>query len=439
MRIAWFTPFVDVSAIGENFSRFVVDELAREHHVDVWVSDKGELCPTSAHIVRYDRADSVDMDALRNYDVVAYNIGDNYTFHREIFTVAKRFPGIIVLHDYVLHNFVPAYFNMALNSKMDYLAALDKHYGERGRRLANRILAGESIISSDETWEYPLFEEVIANAFGIVVHSDFMFERVNSVFPGPVRKIFLAHQRVPARPKFSRSELGLRASALTVVSVGYLNRNRRLEAVLEALAEDRQELPKFHYYIIGPATDREYEEALKKRIHELNLGDVVSMLGYQDRARLDSYLHYADLCINLRFPPTEGASASTCEQMLHGKPIIVTDVGFYQELPDTAVAKVKPNHETRDLRMFIKRLMNDPALRQKMGSAGKEFALEKTSSLRYANEFASFCDEVRDIRPIMEFELRVASHLAMMKVDDTMSLAECVASEAYHLFVGNDR
>ena len=46
--------------------------------------------------------------------------------------------------------------------------------------------------------------------------------------------------------------------------------------------------------------------------------------------------------------------------MLAGKPVIVTDVGFYQTLADSCVLKVRSEHMAEDLAAHLVHLAQDP-------------------------------------------------------------------------------
>jgi len=438
MRIAWFTPFVPTSAIGEKFSRVIADALAKEHHVDVWVCDVGALCRTNAHIVRYGSADAVDTEQLRNYDVVAYNLGDNYLYHKEMYLLSQRFPGIVILHDYVFHNFVPAHFRLGLDSPLHYIFAMEKFYGERADGVLREFLEGRSIVGEDRTVDFPLFEEVCSRAIGVVVHSKFFLQNVQAVFAGPATRIFLAHERATDKPAHSRDELGVSSQTSFLLSIGYLNRNRRIDKVIAALAEVKNSAPDFRYHVVGPVFDLAYKKVVEETIVRFGLEQNVRLVDYVDEATLYAYLSHADICINLRFPSTEGASASVVEQLLHGKPVIVTNTGFYEELPNDTVMKIEIAAEEAALPRTLLSLMNDPRLRRQLGERGRLFAQEHSSAENYVREFLAFTEIVRDVRPIFDFERRLAAHLSVMSVDETMGLPQQVLTEAYGLFLKAD-
>jgi hypothetical protein len=49
---------------------------------------------------------------------------------------------------------------------------------------------------------------------------------------------------------------------------------------------------------------------------------------------------------------------------------MVTSVGWYGELPETAVAHVRPGHEVVDIQAHLNSFLSDPARFQAMGQAG---------------------------------------------------------------------
>ncbi len=103
MRIAWFTPFSVKSAIGR-YSQSILRQLLQHADVDLWLTSKEEALRTEAPIIEYKEAGNVSEEVLATYDAVVYNIGDYLPFHIEIYRLSQRVPGIVVLHDFVLHH-----------------------------------------------------------------------------------------------------------------------------------------------------------------------------------------------------------------------------------------------------------------------------------------------------------------------------------------------
>src|SRR5882757_5557423 len=102
MKIAWFSPFSRKSAIAR-FSEGVVSELAKLAEVDLCCFDTGESREMSGLIRRFDSAAEIDDRTLSCYDLVIYNFGNYLPYHREIYLTSQRWPGLCILHDFVMH------------------------------------------------------------------------------------------------------------------------------------------------------------------------------------------------------------------------------------------------------------------------------------------------------------------------------------------------
>jgi len=433
MKIAWFTPFSRKSAIGR-CSAGIVAELAQFASVDLWHPEASDERATSVPRVRFRRGIDADLRQLSEYDLVVYNFGNHLPFHREIFQVSRRMPGLVVLHDLVMHHFFASYFLEDLKDPQAYVNAMHRLYGERGRETALGIVSGKrpGAWESDEVVEFPFFEDVLDGALGVITHSDYLCQRVSQVFAGPVCKIPLAYE-VEALPVLSRGELGIQKDDILIVTVGHLNPNKRLHSVIRALGRLGNRVPKFAYVLLGPY-DKGYHEHLVELVHANHLDESVRFVGYVSDEILHSYMRHADICINLRFPAIEGASASAIEEMWHGKAVVVTDTGFYRELPDGAVVKIAPDREEEELSAALRTLLGDRAARERLGATARSFAEKHFHAKRYVQEFLKFAWQVRGSRPVLEFADRMASELRALGVASSMSVAEGIAGEAYNLF-----
>jgi hypothetical protein len=102
MKIAVFSPLNPVKSGISDYTEELLPELAKEASLDVYID--GGYKPSNPglaeqyRIVAFD-AESFEPDA---YDAVLYHMGNFYDAHRYIYECLKRFPGIVVLHDYVM-------------------------------------------------------------------------------------------------------------------------------------------------------------------------------------------------------------------------------------------------------------------------------------------------------------------------------------------------
>src|SRR4051794_40728047 len=121
MRIAWFTPFEESSAIGQVSSE-LLPELARRHEVDLWLSPTSSPLEASVPIRLYRKFNESVRSRLQGYDAIFYNMGDCYEYHEPIFEIACRVPGIVILHDFVLHHFFYGHCFSQLGNPAAYVA-----------------------------------------------------------------------------------------------------------------------------------------------------------------------------------------------------------------------------------------------------------------------------------------------------------------------------
>ena len=434
MRIAWFTPYSRKSAIAR-FSAAVARELAQEVTVDLWHPRADDALLTELRSVAFRDASEVDGHELAAYDLLVYNLGNHLPFHREIYEVSRRFPGLCVMHDFVMHHFFAAYYLEFLRWPQGYVALMKRFAGEHGAAVAGDVLAGRRppVWETDEVIRYPLFEAGIRGAYGVVTHSEFFRRQVEAVSPAPVARLNLAYELRPLNSVLSRQDLEIPDSKLLAVTIGHVNPNKRVSSVLRALAANRDLLERIVYVVAGPCEPGCMTE-LKGIVLQHGMEGAVRLMGYVEDGPLQAYLRHADLCINLRFPAIEGASASLIEEMLYGKAVIVTDTGFYSELPDDCVMKIRPEHEQEDLTLALRRLVTDAGLREAKGSRAREFAEKHFRVDRYAKDFLKFAWKVRSAKPLLKLADRVAGELKCMGVTADMQIIDTVSRECEQLF-----
>jgi glycosyltransferase involved in cell wall biosynthesis len=434
MRIAWFTPFSKKSSIGR-CSCLIAAELARYVDLDVWYPRTEDPRSTVARTVPFDNGSEIDGELLKPYDLIFYSFGNYVPYHRDIFEVSRRFPGIAVIHDFVMHHFFAGYYLDVLRSPDVYLAAVQRLYGASARARAADGLDGkrQKVWETDEVVDYPFFEALLPGCYGAVVHSKFVLERASPIADAPVRHLHLPHDVRGAGFSLDRKALGVSDDEFLMVTAGHVNPNKRVLEVIDVLGRNPGLTNKLVYAVVGPL-DPGYQAKLQEAIRKYRLESVVRFTGYAPDETLHAYMRLADLCMNLRYPAMEGASGSAVEEMLHGKPIVVTRTGFYQELPDDCVWKIEPRDEARQLPEALERLRSNSALREALGARAREYAVERHNAGRYARDLMSFATEVENTRPMLQVTDRIGGELRRMGVAAHMPVVQSVARAIHELF-----
>ena len=109
MLINWFSPLPPSSTDISQYTRRILPDLSKKADIRLWTENK-EYDPYLAdwaEVIVYDKNKRWEpfWQKLNEGDVNFYNIGNNVNFHREIWQVCSRAPGIVILHDIALQDF----------------------------------------------------------------------------------------------------------------------------------------------------------------------------------------------------------------------------------------------------------------------------------------------------------------------------------------------
>ncbi len=146
MKVAYFSPLPpDTSGIAD-YSALLLPAL--EQLVEVEVVRPGRTRPVGGA------------------DVSLYHIGNNPDAHAWIVDALRRQPGVVVLHDWVIHHLV-AGMTIGRKDGHAYLAAMEREAGVPGRLLGYGVLEGRvPPLWEVRPEEFPLAGEVLDRATG---------------------------------------------------------------------------------------------------------------------------------------------------------------------------------------------------------------------------------------------------------------------------------
>lgn len=432
MKIAWFTPFESPSAIGE-LSRHIVEQIALHRDVEVWISEETSA-PYPTHVpMRRFRPDVVP-DVLRDPDVMpVYNLGNSSHFHAAIMAMTSQVPGVVILHDAVMHH---AYLDMARPDMDAFIDALHRWYGEdvAGHYRQDLLPASPDgypplVFAST----YPLLKEAVANAVSVVIHADHQRLHLEGGWGGQVSRLHLPTLDVRYPPPPPRAPDG----RVRLLSLGWVGETKQIHLVLEGLAAHPALAERFEYRVAGPWNPESvYGRRLQTIIDGADLAHCVTFDGYVDAADIAQTLAWADVHVNLRHPSTEGGSLSLLQQLATARPVLVSDSGIFGEVPDDAVARVDeltPGAVAEQLT----RLADDDAVRAQIGARGRRWAEGHTVE-RYAREVIDLVDAAADERLLMTMADRTGDVLSAIGATPGMGVYDTVAFEMSRYLHGAD-
>jgi glycosyltransferase involved in cell wall biosynthesis len=168
---------------------------------------------------------------------------------------------------------------------------------------------------------------------------------------------------------------------IVLLHVGRFAPQKNHLLLVEAFALAVKEYPAMKLWLVG---DGPLKPAVEKIIVEIGLERKVLFLGIRDD--VPRLLAASDLFV--LSSDYEGVPLSVLEAMAAGKPVVATTVGGVPELVEDGVTGfLVPPRDPKVLAQGILRLAKDADLRQRMGKAAQERALERFDISRTAREY----------------------------------------------------
>ena len=330
---------------------------------------------------------------------LVYHMG-NSPAHAGIWRQAQRWPGVVVLHDFVLHHFMLWYAANVRHDIQQYVRAMGERYGEAGAHMAQLMIRSRF---TDAAFAFPCCEPVLAAARGLLVHSQFVQNQVATL--QPTMPVAVVPMGVPPPTTTdraaARARLGLPPTVSVLASFGHLNAWKRVEPALRAVAALRAEGLDARYLLVGSVSPN-YD--LAGLIARARLGDAVTITGYVPRTQFDDYVAAADLCLNLRFPTGGETSASLLRLLGAGRPTLVSAVGAFAELPPGTAAQVDPGPaEGEQILAYCRLLLRQPALAAALGAQAKAFVAAEHTLAGAALGYARFLARMYGWRALVRF------------------------------------
>ena len=387
-RIAYCSPVSPLPSGISDYSEELLPFLGRYAEVVLFVPPGTE--PTNDALRASMEIRSVEalplIHAAQPFDAIIYHLG-NSPVHAEIYEVAQRVPGVVVLHEWVLHHFKLWYTATRLGDVETYLRELKERYGDPGLAVGRRMVRGQLL---EAAFDMPLSEDVVERAAGIITHSRWVFNRVKTMWPDAPAVVVPMGVPLPAEIPLAtaRQRLGLPLSTPIWASFGHINPYKRIEAALRAFRRFRKLEPDARYLLVGSVSPS-YD--LAGLIRRLGLGDSVIVLGHVSADLFALYVAASNMCLNLRYPTAGETSASSLRLLSSGRPTLVSDVGALSEFPDGVVAKIAVGAGETDHILTLGRLVSlYPDFAARWGGHARRYVVDHHSLELAARNYMVF-------------------------------------------------
>jgi glycosyltransferase involved in cell wall biosynthesis len=270
-----------------------------------------------------------------NADVHLYHLGNNH-LHREIYERALETPGVIVLHDAVLHHFF-----LGILSEPEYIAEFIYNYGGWNEDLARGLWQRRGRSAADPVYfRYPMIKRVLERARAVIVHNPGAAAIVEKHVPGVIiHEIPHLLEPPPVPPGYEvirlRHQLGIGAQTFLFGVFGHLRESKRLATVLRAFHRARTAAD-VALLVAGEFASTDLARSLEPMLH----AEKLLRVGYVEEPDFWRHAAAVDACISLRYPTAGETSGIVIRFMGLGKPVILTAGCETSRFPDSACLRV---------------------------------------------------------------------------------------------------
>jgi glycosyltransferase involved in cell wall biosynthesis len=396
-RLAFCSPVPPEPTGIADYAAEILALLAPRHVIDV-VHDQERVAglPAGCGLLRANEL--VPRHRRRPYDLVIHQLG-NGPAHAFVYPLLAQAPGLLVLHDLVLHHSraamlldtaaVRAYAadpssvrlrDATLGGRDAYRNEVAYAYPREASRL---VAAHEGTVGRLLPYAYPLFHLPVVVSRATAVHNLAMERAIEEEVAGAqVLQLAMPARRVvvgAAEVANVRARAGAGADAFVVGCFGLLTPEKRVETVARAVARAAAAVPSIRLLLVGPVPDT---AALSALLAAVGVAERTHVAGRVDMDALPAHMEAADVVAHLRYPTAGETSAALLRVLAQGRPAIVSDVANFGDVPDDAVVRADVADEEGEVTRALLRLAASPRLRERLSSRAAAFVAERHSPAR---------------------------------------------------------
>jgi glycosyltransferase involved in cell wall biosynthesis len=416
VRIAFVSPLPPAPTGIADYAADIVALLAPRHGVDLFHDqahvDRDRLPPACR---LFSAGELLVRHAAQPYDAIVYQMG-NGPSHGFLYALLARLPGVLVLHDLVLHHARARMFldapearayaadptsatrrAAALRPLGEYAAELRYVYPDAAQRIADVHLA---TVGTLLPYAYPLFRIPVEVSRVTAVHNDFMAAAIREEVPDAavVRIPMPIETATPAAEAVAalRSRYSLGPDEFVAAAFGLLTTEKGISTVAHAVGRAARSLARLRLLLVGPVPHR---RALDAALERAGVAERTVVTGRVPFDELPAHLALADVAVHLRYPTARETSAALLRLLAQGRPTVMSDLEHLADVPDDAVLRADPSDEEGDVVRAILRLAQRPEARRRLGERASAFIRNEHSPARALEGYEAALESARRRQP----------------------------------------
>ena len=307
--------------------------------------------------------------------VPVYHLGNN-RLHAAIYRESIARPGVVVLHDAVLHHFL-----LGTLDRESYIEEFVYNYGEWRRHLAGELWEERGSSSVDARYfGFPMLRRAMETARAVIVHNPGAAAMARAHGAKSVHVV--PHFFEPddsadcAAAALFRARLNIPPGATLFGIFGYLRETKRVLPSLDAFRRLYAVKPRVALLLAGEAVSPD----LLKMLNSAADHPAIHRVGYLDGQAFPAAAAAIDCCINLRYPGAGETSGIAVRMMGIGKPCIVSDGAQNADIPASACLRVSTGvAEAAELFDHMVMVSGFPRLAREIGDQARRHIRERHS------------------------------------------------------------
>lgn len=380
------SPFNPMQSGISDYSEVLVNALLEQYDITLLTRDykmTNQDLAKRCKILNYDK-DEIPFD---QFDYIVYNIGNQPYYHDYIYQCCLAHPGLVILHDFSLY-----FLFIGVHGYLgDTFSKIYELEGAEGIHCIKKTMMKHStnlLECKDLASVMPLNQEILQSNNRFMVHSEYAKNKIletGCVDAQNVRKInhisLLGEDMNHIPKKDLYAKYGIPEDAIIIASFGYIVWTKLNHVVCQVVSDLNQKLERKVCYIMvgdGGYVDNYVDSK------------TIFKTGYTELEDFNSFIQYADIIINLRHPSMGETSGSLIRILELGKVCIVSDEGWFSELPDDCVIKIGMHNIEEVVAEKIQLLIQDETLKQQYAENAKQYIRTEYSTKKIVGEISDF-------------------------------------------------
>lgn len=329
--VNFFSPFPPTQSGVSDYSLTMVKSLSRDNDILAMVKTRQERDFLSKQGIAASVYENLSVPVGLNI----YQVG-NSAAHGYLFKTALCIPGIVVIHDLLLHGLIKNAI-LGNNDRAEYKSLMEFE-GPSGLLVAERTLLG------DFKPFYSAFvgghKRLVERSLCVVVHSNWAAQFVrseNKTVPIHVIPHFCDDHFAPAeredRIRTTRDQLGISNESFVLSHFGFVTESKQLNLLIKIslLLQEKLDL---HLLIAGAGS----RDLLSTEKFNLSLVRKKTIVNHLPEQMLNDSILASNLISLLRYPSSGETSGIGARCLAVGRPVICFDYYAYSDFPrDVAI------------------------------------------------------------------------------------------------------